>query len=208
MNKKFFIPVILILATILVIFLFSDSKEEIINTPPHNDVIVAFGDSLVEGVGATPGNDLISLLENTSDRRIINLGKSGDTTETALQRIDEVLSYEPGVVIVLLGGNDYLRRVPQEETEENLSEIIQTIQAEGAAVLLLGVRGGLLNDQYASMYEKLSREYGTAYVSDVLKGLISNPEYMSDAIHPNDRGYARIAERVAPVLERLYREQK
>ncbi|MEX0934887.1 MAG: arylesterase [Candidatus Paceibacterota bacterium] len=205
MKKNLIISIGLLLVFILTLFFFSNRDREVVNTPPKNDTIVAFGDSLVEGVGATPGHDFISLLERTLDREIINLGKSGDTTESALNRIDEVLSYNPGVVILLLGGNDYLRQMPQEETEENLREIIGTLQREGVVVLLLGVRGGVLSDNYASMYSRLSQEYGTAYVSNVLRGLITNPEYMSDSIHPNDRGYERIAERVLPVLGGLYK---
>ena len=93
---------ILVLAPIAY-FLFRDGS--ITNYPPKNQTIVAFGDSLVEGVGATPGNDFVSLVERTLRVDIINKGKSGDTTAHGLARIDEVLVEDPGIVILLLGGN-------------------------------------------------------------------------------------------------------
>jgi len=158
---------------------------------------------LVAGVGASPGRDFVSLLSQKIGQPIINLGVSGDTTATALARLPELDAYRPKVVIVLFGGNDYLRRVPQVQTFENLTEIIESIQAKGAMVLLLGIRGGLLNDHFDTEFKKLRNTHDTAYVSDVLDGFLGKREYMSDEIHPNDAGYERIAERVYPVLAPL-----
>lgn len=166
------------------------------NYPLKNDVIVAFGDSLVEGVGATKGNDLVSVLARKLGHEVVNLGKSGNTTADGVARMQEVLAYDPGTVILLLGGNDYLRRMNAEETRANLATLISTFQARGAMVVLLGVRGGIVLDGREALFEELSETYKTVYVSDVLSGVFGHPEYMYDAIHPNDAGYARIAERV------------
>ena len=70
-------------------------------------------------------------------------------------------------------------------------------------MLLLGVRGNLLGDKFRPEFEKLHAAYQTAYVSDVLSGLFGNGKYMSDTVHPNDEGYAIIAERIYPVLSKL-----
>jgi acyl-CoA thioesterase-1 len=67
--------------------------------------VAAFGDSLVEGYGATAGHDFPSLLSTTLGVPVQNFGRSGDTTSDALARIDSVVSAQPDVVIVLLGGN-------------------------------------------------------------------------------------------------------
>jgi len=71
------------------------------------------------------------------------LGVPGDTTADGLARMSELNAYKPKVVLLLLGGNDYLKRIPQEQTFANLAAIIKDIQSRGAIVLLLGVRGGL-----------------------------------------------------------------
>lgn len=183
-------------------FLWGD-RENVPRVATPNPKIVAFGDSLIEGVGATPGNDLASVVGRTLGVEIVNKGKRGDTTTAGLSRIDEVLLEEPQVVIILFGGNDVLRRVSKKTTFENLGTIIERLQGKGAVVLLLGIQGGVLGDGYEADYRALAKKYNTAYVSNVLKNLVGNSDYMSDIIHPNDRGYAEIALRVAPVLGKM-----
>ena len=158
---------------------------------------------MVEGVGSTQGNDFVSLLSKKIGRPIINLGVSGNTTEDGLNRLNELDKYKPKVVILLLGGNDHLKKVPIDETFNNLGKIIENLQSRGAVVLLLGVKGNLFGDRFKSEFEKLSGKYKTAYVPNVLDGLFGNTKYMSDTIHPNDAGYSVIAGRVYPVLSKL-----
>ncbi|MCA9358698.1 arylesterase [Candidatus Kaiserbacteria bacterium] len=186
----------------LAYFFFSGS-DSVTNYPSSGTSVVAFGDSLVEGVGASEGNDFVAVLSRQIGEPIINLGKSGDTTKDALARMSQVVDSNPKIVIVLLGGNDYLKNVPAEETFSNLETIIEEIHASGAIVLLLGVRGGILHDGYESQFEDLAEKHNVAYVSDVLDGLIGKPGLMSDTIHPNDAGYKIIADRVYPVLGEL-----
>jgi lysophospholipase L1-like esterase len=165
--------------------------------------VVAFGDSFVEGQGATTSGGFVSMLSEASGIPIKNLGRGGDTSATARKRIDAVLAEDPDVVIVLLGGNDALRRVPTTETETNLDSILGQLTASGSRVVLLGVLGGLpWDDPYPDMFERLRDKHQAVYVSNVLSGLIGSETYMSDSIHPNEAGYMRIAERVRPLLEK------
>lgn len=176
------------------------SEPSITNYPPQEGVLVAFGDSLVFGTGASPGKDFVSLLETRVGEPIINRGVPGDTTESALLRIDEVLTLRPRIALVLLGGNDYLRRVPSEETFANLEAIITRLQEKGVLVVLLGIRGGILRDNFENSFEALATKTGAAYVPNVLDGLVGDAALMSDEIHPNDAGYALIARKVYEVL--------
>ena len=130
--------------------------------PTSGQRIIAFGDSLVEGRGATPGKDFVSVLARRLSTPIENAGRSGDTTVTALARLDrDVLARNPRVVIVLLGGNDFLRRMPTDDTFRNLSTIVERIRARGAAVVLVGVSVGLISDSYGDEV----RTAGAAHVS-------------------------------------------
>ncbi len=191
----------ILVITLSLVAIFWDERS-ITNYPPKNTKIVAFGDSLVFGYGATKNNDFISVLSRKLGRDIINLGVSGDTTEDGLSRIEKVLKEDPGTVILLLGGNDYLRRIPKEKTQENLGSLIETFIENGSVVILLGVRGGIILDGREEMFEALSEKYGTLYVEDVLDGIFRKPELMFDRIHPNDAGYAIIADRLYDVFER------
>ncbi len=178
-----------------------EKKTDVLNLDSRGTTIVAFGDSLVQGVGSTSGNDFVSLLSGAIGRPIVNLGKSGDTTALALARIDTIFEHDPRIVIVLLGGNDFLRRIPMDTTFENLSIIVKAIQARGAAVLVLGVRGGLLYDSYRARFASFAKEHRTAFVPNVLDGLVGDVRLMSDSIHPNNVGHEMIANKVLPVLK-------
>ncbi len=185
------------------LWFFWPTSTEVRNYPSSGTDIVAIGDSLVVGTGAARTEGFVDMLSERVGRPIVNLGRTGDTSEQVLARIDELDQYRPQVVILLVGGNDYLKRIDREETAANIAEIILNIQERGAIVLLLGVRGGVFVDNFKPMYENLSKTYQTAYVPDVLSGLLGKDEYMADQIHPNTIGYERITERVYPELAKL-----
>jgi acyl-CoA thioesterase I len=201
MNKRLIFTIFTFLFLLLALtFYFLADNKSIKNYPSLGTDIVAFGDSLVEGVGASQGKDFVSLLSKKIGKEIVNLGVSGNTTDDGLKRLSQLDNYKPKVVLLLLGGNDHLKKVPIETTFNNLEKIIKDIQSRGSIVLLLGVRGNLFGDKFKDEFKKLSKKYETAYVEDVLKGLFGNSKYMSDAIHPNDLGYEKITERIYPVL--------
>ncbi len=172
--------------------------------PTNGQSIIVFGDSLVAGRGASTGQDFVSVLSRRLGASIVNAGRSGNTTGAALARLDrDVLALNPRIVVVLLGGNDYLRRVPTEETFANLGDIVDRIRQRGAAVVVVGVGVGLITDPYREEYEALARRTSAGLVPDILDGIIGHADLMFDSIHPNDRGYAIIADRLEPVLRDL-----
>lgn len=174
--------------------------------PTKGANIVAFGDSLTEGVGATPGNDYVSVLSRSLGVPIINVGRAGDTTASALSRLDQdVLENDPKVVILLLGGNDMLARIPKETAFQNLKIIVKKIKERGSAVILVGINGGIFGRGYGGEYERLAREENLWFVPNVLNDILSDDESMYDRVHPNDTGHAIMAERIQPILEELVR---
>lgn len=182
---------------VIAFLLWPSSLSGVRNLDTSGTSIIAFGDSLTAGYGGGPGGDYPTKLSATTGIPIINAGVSGDTTESALARIEEdVLSQDPGIVIVGLGGNDYLRRVPIATTEENLRTIIRRIQERGAAVVLLGFKFPSINANYGAMYERIADDEGCLFVPDLLDGILSNPSLKSDEIHPNAAGYSVMAERI------------
>jgi lysophospholipase L1-like esterase len=174
------------------------------NLRSKGTAVVAFGDSLTAGYGVGKGEDYPSRLAARSGLEIVNAGVSGDTTESALERLDaDVVSRSPRIVIVGLGGNDFLRSVPVTSTEANLRTIVRKSQAAGAMVVLLGFEFPSITTSYAKMYERVASEEGCLLVPDMLDGIIGNPALKSDEIHPNAQGYEMMAERVEKPLTRL-----
>jgi len=200
--KKVLILLAVVIVAIFAFLILRDKEDEITNIGGEGVSVVAFGDSLVYGVGSGGEGGFVSILSERIGRTIVNKGVSGNTTADGLKRVDEVLALEPEVVILLLGGNDAIRKISTEKTFENLSLLIESIHESGSAVLLVGIQSGILRDKYKDEFKKLSREYKTAYVPDILDGILGT-KFMSDPIHPNNEGYALMADKIEPVLIEL-----
>jgi acyl-CoA thioesterase I len=166
------------------------------------DVIVAFGDSLTQGVGA--GSDLSypAWLEKTTGLTVINAGVSGETTSEGLERLPAVLTaHRPKLVLLCLGGNDMLRHLDASATESNLRRIIQSIRATGASVVLIGVPAPRLFSGPPALYEELADEFDLPYEGEIFEEVLKNPRLKADPIHANAEGYRKVAERLAELLK-------
>jgi acyl-CoA thioesterase-1 len=184
-----------------------ENFAQIRNIRSAGETIICFGDSLTEGVGAGEGEDYPSALSRQLVSPVVNAGRRGDTTADALQRLSgAVLSKNPRLVILLLGGNDLLRQRPRQETRKNLEEIVRRVQARGAIVAIVGIKLGLFTDEYAAVFEETARQFGALYIPGVMKGVLSDSKFRSDPIHPNGAGYRLIAERIAEKIKPLLRE--
>lgn len=164
--------------------------------------IVALGDSITRGYGAPEGESYPDQLSQRLGVRVINQGVDGNTSGDGLARLDrDVLVLRPRVVLVCLGGNDILRRVPKETLFRNLEEIVGRIQKSGALVALIGMKGStLLGVDYRKDYLDLARRTGCVHVPNIQQGIFNDPSLMSDQLHPNAKGYARMAERIEPFV--------
>lgn len=212
MNARGIHKFLIIVGVLVVVMIWGTMSElskqyPITNFPPKGATIVALGDSLTTGVGASsPEHGYISLLEKRLTINIINKAMSGDTTHDALLRLDrDILSEHPDIVMILLGGNDYLHQEPRAGTFKNLRSIITRIQEKDAVVILLGTRGGVLNDTFAKDFAALAQETGSAFVPGVLDDIFGNTKFMSDEVHPNDAGYLKMTDKIAPILEGVIR---
>ncbi|MBX7245665.1 MAG: arylesterase [Candidatus Sumerlaeaceae bacterium] len=173
------------------------SRVEIVNAHPSGANVIAFGDSLTKGVGAGPGEDYPAQLSQLIGIPVLNRGVSGETTAQALKRLErDVLSQNPRIVIVCLGGNDLLQHQPVSQTFANLEEIVNQIQGKGALVVLVGIKGLMFADNHGPEYKKLAVRRGAVFVPDVLSGILSDPKLKFDQIHPNGQGYKIVAQRI------------
>ena len=172
--------------------------------------IIVLGDSITAGFGLQLEQAYPYLLSQKLGLPIVNRGVSGDRTADGLARLSEdILSENPWLVIVGLGGNDFLKKVPKSETEQNLRDIIGLIQAEKAITVILGMNLGLFSDEYQELYQRVAEETGSYLIPQILKGIIDNPKHrQSDIIHPNAIGQELLAEKIAKGLEPLLKEAK
>ena len=204
-RQKLQIAAAAALAILLIWGLWPSAASRVTNLDSRGTAVVAFGDSLTAGYGASPGEDYPTRLAAAMSQPVVNAGRSGDTSESALGRLEtDVLAANPRVVIVGLGGNDFLRGEPISRTEANLRTIVKRIQDGGAMVVLLGFEFPSLGANYGNMYARVAKEEGCLLVADVMDGILNDRSLKSDEIHPNAKGYALMAERIAgPVRELL-----
>ena len=173
------------------------AKREIKNIDSRGKNIICFGDSITFGYGANAGEDYPSVLAKMINMPLINAGIDGDTSVEALKRIkSDVLERDPFLVVVEFGGNDFLRKIPLEETVKNIEMMTKEIQARGAMVAIADVHAGFIMSNYAKEFKRLSKKYNAIFIGSLFSGIITNPQLKSDFIHPNAEGYKLIAQRI------------
>lgn len=177
------------------------------NTPLAKEAtILCLGDSLTFGYGAPPNAGYPLQLELLTGHVTQNAGVNGDTSEGALTRLPALLQENtPGLVLVSIGGNDFLRRVPIETTRSALRQIIASARTSAQVALIaeptpdaLAAAAGSLKDH--TLYAGLAKETGTPLFADGWSYVLSRAELRSDPIHANAEGYKVFATRLAQWL--------
>lgn len=182
--------------------------------PASEPLVVFLGDSLTAGYGLDAEQAYPVLVEKRLEEdgiaiRALNAGVSGDTTSGGLSRLDWLLSQEPDVVVVGLGGNDGLRGLPLEQAESNLREIVRRSKAAGARVLLLGMQippnyGPEYAEGFKEMYPRIAEDLDIPLLPFLLEGVGGVAELnQGDGIHPTAEGQEKVADTVTPYLADL-----
>lgn len=174
---------------------------------PAGSVVLAFGDSVTHGTGAAPGEDYPARLAVLTGWDVRNHGVPGDTAQAARARIAAALEEtQPALVLLEIGGNDFLRQRKESQVREDIRAILATVRAQRIPVVLIAVPGfsplgaavGRLSD--SPIYETLATEEKLPLVANVFADVLSDPALKADAIHPNAHGYRRLAEGIATAL--------
>jgi acyl-CoA thioesterase-1 len=175
-------------------------------------VIVAFGDSISAGFGLDTGQSFPDLLQRDLDARgfryrVSNMGISGDTTQDGLARLSLALAEKPAIALLELGGNDGLRGVPINVTQQNLAEMIEAFQKSGAQVVLAGMTlppnyGPAYIRKFEAVYRDLAAKYKVTLIPFLLEGVGGDTRYMQrDGLHPNADGARKVEALVMKTLE-------
>jgi len=198
---------ILAIAVITLFAACGKDKEQVI---PAGSVVLALGDSLTAGAGVTQAEAWPNLLASRSGWVVINGGINGDTSSAALQRLPALLEqHTPALVVVTLGGNDMLRRIPQAETIANLEKILSLIRAQSAKSLLLATPQPSLtaavfqNLSAADFYRELAEAQRVPLIEDAIAEVISDPQLKGDPLHPNAAGHALLSEKIFTELQAI-----
>ncbi len=188
--------------------------------PAYQGTIVAFGNSLTEGLDVTPDQAYPAHLERKLisegyPYQVINAGVGGETSSGALSRIDWILNLKPDIVILETGGNDGLRGIEPALTQENISQLVRYFQERDIEVVLAGLQivqnlGQEYTTAFKEIYPAVAEEHGVILVPFFLEGVAGEPELnQADGIHPTPAGYEIIAETVYPyVIEAIEKRRR
>lgn len=194
---------LLLLALVLIALAGCGDKAPKLAKLGSADVIVAFGDSLTYGTGAAEHESYPAVLSQLIGRQVVSAGVPGEVTGQGLERLADVIDeHRPKLMIVCLGGNDMLRKVSNAEIKSNLRSIIKNIKDRGIAVVLVGVPQPALITSAPEFYSELAREFAVPYESTVVTNVLYAAEMKADPIHPNAKGYRRMAEALAELLRK------
>ncbi len=164
-------------------------------------VIVAFGDSLTQGVGVSPEKSYPAVLQTLTGHTVINAGVSGETTAQGGLRFLNVLEKEqPQLVILLEGGNDFLKKVPPDKIKANLAHMMAIAHEKQIAVLLVGVPDKPLFGA-ADLYHELADEWQVPLEEDIVPSLMRRTSMKSDYVHFNEQGYQALAQAIYDALQ-------
>ena len=175
---------------------------------PPGATVLALGGSLTSGVGAAADTAYPAELARLTGWKVVNGGVSGDTSAQALARLPGLLQqHQPALVIVSIGGNDFLRRLPLETTRTNLRRIGEQARASGAQVLLAAVpelslmaAAGRLSDH--PMYEEIADELKLPLHPKGWSTVLASEGLRADSVHPNAAGYALFVEGLMGTLKK------
>lgn len=174
---------------------------------PAGSVVLALGDSITFGTGAEPEAAYPAQLAQLTGWHVVNAGVPGDTSAQALARLPGLLAeHKPALVIASIGGNDFLRRLPEADTEVNLRRIAALARDAGAQVLLVAVPrptlaaavGAGLSDH--PLYDKVAAELALPLHAGGWAHVLGNEQLKSDQIHANAAGYRAFAEGLSTSL--------
>jgi lysophospholipase L1-like esterase len=190
------------LALVAVLLLAACDRSPTLPRLSQNDVIVAFGDSLTHGTGASDETAYPAVLASLTGRTVINAGVPGETTASGLQRLPGVLAeHKPRLVLLCLGGNDMLRKQPAATTENNLRLLVRTIRASGAEVMLIAVPEPKLFGGAPDFYSRVAEDMRLPLEDDAFNDVLKDNRLKADPIHANAAGYRVVAERLAEFLQ-------
>jgi lysophospholipase L1-like esterase len=169
---------------------------------PADAVVLAFGDSLTFGTGAAEEESYPAQLEKLIGRRVVRAGVPGEVTAQALARLPGALDeHAPRLLLLCIGGNDFLRRLGNEQAERNVREMVKLARGRGVAVLLIGTPEPGFSVSPPPFYAALAKEFRVPYEAGVIGEVLKDRALKADPIHPNARGYRVIAERLAETLK-------
>jgi acyl-CoA thioesterase I len=175
---------------------------------PAGARVLALGDSLTHGTGTDLASAYPAVLAQLTGWDVVNAGVPGDTSAQALARLPALLEqHRPALVLLGIGGNDLLRRQPEDALRDNIRRIVSLAQTAESQVLLIAVpRPTIASRVTASLddhplYGELSEALKVPLHRRGWSDVLQDPALRSDEIHANAEGYRQFAQGLLATLQ-------
>ena len=206
-NRRKFLT----LASVVVLTLSACSEAPKFTTLPKDSTVIALGDSLTYGYGATTDTAYPKILAQKTGWKVLNEGISGDTSEDVLNRLNGIIQQNPDLVLLGVGGNDVLQRIQPTTTKANLDTILTKLKNEHIPVVLItephfstSALFGKASDN--PIYAELSETHDVPLFTGKMGGwseILSDESLKSDKIHANEAGYRQFADNLYAYLQEI-----
>lgn len=168
---------------------------------PSGATVLALGDSLTQGVGASAETAYPSMLAARTGWKVVNAGVSGETSSQIAARLSGLLDeHQPALVLLCAGGNDWLQRKSAQGVQAEIHRMLQLCKSKGIPVLLVAVPElnlsaaltGRMKDH--AIYKTLAKDNKVPLLAGAWSEVLSDSALRADQVHANAAGYARFTD--------------
>jgi acyl-CoA thioesterase I len=192
----------LLVGLLFAVYLAGCSKPPALPALDTNATVLAFGDSLTFGTGASPQESYPLQLKSLINRPVVAAGVPGEVSEEGLARLPAALDeHQPKLLILCHGGNDFLRKLGDEKAAANVRAMVKLAKDRGIAVMLLATPKPGLSVSPPAFYAEIAKEFSLPINDSALKKVLTDNSLKSDLVHPNAAGYRVIAEELAKLMK-------
>ena len=171
-------------------------------TPVEARELAVIGDSLTAGHGES---DLTqkwpAILRDRHGVAVEDLSKAGATAASAAQGLEQ-LSIAAPVVIVEIGGNDFLGGGSVADFEAGLDALLKAVCQPGRQVAMFELPIPPLSEGFGRVQRDLASRHGVALIPKrILLSVIAAADATVDSLHLTQQGQGRMADVVWSLLE-------
>jgi acyl-CoA thioesterase-1 len=176
-------------------------------TAVHDRRIAVIGDSITAGHGES---DLTrkwpAILRDRHGVAVEDFSKAGATAASAAKQFEQV-PIGAAIVIVEIGGNDFLGGRSVEDFEEGLDALLKAVCKPGRQVAMFELPIPPLYERFGRVQRNLASRHGVALIPKrILLSVIEAANATVDSLHLTQRGQDRMAAVVWALLEPAMRE--
>jgi len=165
--------------------------------------ILAFGDSLTFGTGASPESSYPVILKSLINRSVVIHGVPGEVSRDGLSRLPAVLDeVQPKLLLLCHGGNDFLQKQPEADVAANVRAMVKLAQDKNIDVVIIATPRPGFRVNVPDFYAAIAKEFSIPIETEILRDILTDNSLKSDLIHPNAAGYRKLAERIAELLKK------